>query len=348
MTVASGSIAVARTRGAELRQLALLSTRELLRNVKTLVSLLFMFFFFLLVIFGVDYMVNGNRDAPVVSTAAGPGSSAVVEALQHSGIEVRTGSDQRGVNARISVSGDSARIVLVSPHEPAWKELVTAVHSAGFATSNIAVTNSSGAPETDVLRINLATVMVIGFLAIVLTGTSVTLVSLRQRGTLRLLGTTPVRRSSFILAQSPVRFGLGLAEAAVVVLVAWWQGYVESFDILRLLVTLVLGLAMLFAFGYLIASRATNAELMTQLSGVLPLLVILAAGTVFPLDAFPEPVRYATYVLPSTWFMQAAGADIAGTQPFLPVYWLWLMMAATTAIVGVLAARLFSWDQGEL
>lgn len=348
MTATSQPRAGGRTRGPQLRQLTLLSTRELLRNVKTLFSLLFIFFFFLIVIFGVDAIVNGRRDAPVVSIASGSGSSAVVDALQRRGVDVRTGGDHEGVNARITVSDDHARIVLSETHSPAWKELVAAVHSTGVATSRIAVLDASGASETDVLRINLATALGLGFMAIAFMGTSVPLVSLRQRGALRLLGTTPARRSLFILGQSPVRFGLGLVEAAVVVVIAWWQGYVDFFDIPRLLVTLILGLAMFFAFAYLIACRATNTELVTQLSGLLPVIVIGTAGTIFPMELFPDVVRYAMDAVPSTWFMQAASADIVGTQPFFPVYWLWLMLAAITVAVGGLAARLFTWDQGDL
>ena len=347
MTADSETSAARRPRLPELRQLSLLSSRELLRNVKTLVSLLFMFFFFLILIFGIDYVVNGARHAPVVTVAAGSSTSEIIAALEQRGIEVRE-AESDDATARIAVNAGSARIVLSEPHPPAWKGLVAAVHSTGIPTSRIAVVDASGAVEVDVLRVNLATVLVTGFLAIAFMGTSVPLVALRQRGTLRLLGTTPARRSSFILAQSPVRFALGLGEAVIVVLVAWWQGYVESFDALRLFVTLVLGLAMLFAFAYLLASRAVNAELITQLSGFLPVIVILTAGTVFPMDVFPDAVRYATYVFPSTWFMQAASADLAGTVPFLPVPWLWVMMTATAAVVGALAARLFTWDQGEL
>lgn len=344
MTTDSATASRSRSREA-FKQLTLLSTRELLRNIKTVIALMFMFFFFLILMAGIDFVINGGRPAPVASVADGPRSAQVVDALQDRGITVRADSS---ATAEITVDGDRAQIMLPAKDKPAWKELVNAVHSTGVPSAKIVVTDASGAPETDILRINLATVLVTGFMAIAFMGTSVPLVTLRQRGTLRLLGTTPVKRLSFIVAQSPIRFALGIGEALVIVLVAASQGYVESFNVLRLLVTLVLGLAMLFAFAYLLASRSAHPDVITQVTGFLPVIVILTSGTVLPIDIFPDVVRYITYAFPSTWFMQAIGADIAGTDPFVPVYWLWLMMAGVGVAAALLAARLFKWDQGDL
>ncbi|MFJ3029989.1 ABC transporter permease [Curtobacterium sp. NPDC087080] len=344
MTTDSATASRSRSREA-FKQLTLLSTRELLRNIKTVIALMFMFFFFLILMAGIDFVINGGRPAPVASVADGPRSAQVVDALQERGITVRADSS---ATAEITVDGDRAQIVLPAKDKPAWKELVAAVHSTGVPSAKIVVTDASGAPETDILRINLATVLVTGFMAIAFMGTSVPLVTLRQRGTLRLLGTTPVKRLSFIVAQSPIRFALGIGEALVVVLVAASQGYVESFNVLRLFVTLILGLAMLFAFAYLLASRSAHPDVITQVTGFLPVIVILTSGTVLPIDIFPDVVRYITYAFPSTWFMQAIGADIAGTDPFVPVYWLWLMMAGVGVAAALLAARLFKWDQGDL
>lgn len=343
MTAAAS--ATRRTRAAAFKQLTLLSTRELFRNIKTVIALMFMFFFFLILMIGIDFVINGGRPAPVVSIAEGARSAQVMDALRDRHIKV---ANDDSATAKVTIDGDHAQVVLVAKDKPTWKKIVAAVHATGIPSANIRVTDSSGAAETDILRVNLATVLVTGFMAIAFMGTSVPLVTLRQRGTLRLLGTTPVNRLSFILAQSPVRLTLGIAEAVVIVVIAWTQGYVESFNIVRLFVTLVLGLGMLFAFAYLLASRSSNPDVITQITGFLPVIVILTSGTVLPIDIFPDAVRYITHALPSTWFMQAIGADIAGAAPFISVYWLWAMMATVGAGAALLAARLFKWDQGEL
>ncbi|MEY9951914.1 ABC transporter permease [Leifsonia sp. EB34] len=332
-------------RTREFRQLTLLSSRELLRNSKTMFSMAFMFFFFLILIFVIDLAINGARPAPVAAVTAGPQAAAVEKELDRRGVRL---ADDSTATAHITVEGDRARIVLATDDTPTWKQLLSAVHAVGVPSSQILVTQASGESETDLLRINLSTTLALGFMAIAFTGTTVPLVALRKRGTLRLLGTTPVRRLSFIVAQTPVRAVIGIAEAAIIVGVAWWQGYAEAFGVVRLSVTLLLGLAMFLAFAYLFASRSSNPELTMNLTGLIPVIGMLTAGTIFPAELTPEAVRAVLNASPTAWFMQAASADIAGTEPCLPVYWLWVLMAATTVATGLVAARLFRWDQGDL
>jgi len=336
------------TRRSALVELSIASSKELLRNAKTLFGLLFMFGFFFLVIWGVHLGVNGYRDAPVVGVS-GANSERLVSELADRGIEARTigaADDAADVTARVQLTPEAATVRLSAP-EPAFIPLSSAVASIGVPSAAIAVFDAEGEPETDILRINLGAVLVLGIMAIVFMGTSVPLVALRRRGTLRLFGTTPLKRMTFILAQSPVRLALALAEALVIVAVAWGQGYIESFNVLRLLVTLVLGIGMLFAFAFLLASRSTNDELTTQLCGFIPVIIVLTSGTVIPIYGLPEWVQALFNAVPTTWFLQAVSADIAGTEPFASVYLLWAMMAAVGVGVALLAARVFRWDQGE-
>lgn len=342
------AVVTSASRRSALVELSIASSKDLLRNAKTLFGLLFMFVFFFLVIWGVHLGVNGYREAPVVGVS-GAGSERLVEVLADRGIEARSigaADDAADVTAHVQLAADAATVRLTSP-EPAWIPLSAAVASLGVPSAAIAVFDAEGEPETDILRINLGAVLVLGIMAIVFMGTSVPLVALRRRGTLRLFGTTPLKRMTFILAQSPVRLALALAEALVVVAVAWSQGYIESFNVLRLVVTLVLGIGMLFAFAFLLASRSTNEELTGQLCGFIPVIIVLTSGTVIPIYGLPEWVQALFNAVPTTWFLQAASADIAGTEPFASIYLLWAMMAAVGVGVALLAARVFRWDQGE-
>ena len=345
MTAAATS---APRRRSALYELSVASSKELLRNSKTLFGLLFMFFFFLVLIWGVHLGVNGNRDAPVVGVT-GPQAARLVETLGDRGIEARIIDETDvtdDITARVSLTADAAVVRLGQP-EPDWIPLADAVGSVGIADARIAVLDADGAPETDILRVNLATALVLGIMAIAFMGTSVSLVRLRQRGTLRLFGTTPVKRLAFIVAQQPVRLALAVAEVAVIVAIAWSQGYVEQLAVLRLGVTLLLGVGMLFSFAFLLAVRSTNEELVAQLCGLIPVVIILTAGTVFPIYGLPGWVQALFDALPTTWFLQAVSADIAGTEPFTSIYLLWAMMAAVGVGVSLLAARLFAWDQGD-
>lgn len=202
-------------------------------------------------------------------------------------------------------------------------------------------------PGLGILRTNLATIATIGFMAITFLGTAVPIVTLRERGTLRLFGTTPVRKGVFIAAQTPVRLVAGVVVAAIVTGTAVAMGSIEAFGLARLLVTFALGLAMFFAFAYLLASRSRNAELVNNVAVMLPIAAMFASGDVFPREVIPQPVAVVLEALPTTWFVRAAAADLSGVAPSIPVPILWAMMAAVTAVAAVLAARLFVWDDRD-
>ncbi|MGD8167304.1 ABC transporter permease [Herbiconiux sp. P16] len=210
------------------------------------------------------------------------------------------------------------------------------------------VVESDGSDQPDVLRANLSLVLVCGLMAIAFAGTTVPLVALRQRGTLKLLGTTPLRRFTFLLAQTPVRFLLGTSEAAVILAIAGGHGYLQPLSALRLCATFLIGFAMFFAFAYLLASRSSNPDLMLQLMGLVPVVVLFASGTFLPFADSPPFLEWMSRTLPSTWFLQALNADLIGEEPFLDITVLWGLMAMATGLLLALGTVLFRWDQGDL
>ncbi|WP_434315441.1 ABC transporter permease [Leifsonia sp. P73] len=338
----------ASTRSA-LRELSAANARELMRNGKSVFSVLFMFGFFLILIWALNYAINiGNRAAPsVLLDGESSASSRTTDELSERGIDVVTGSKPSdSANAVVTFQGAHANVVLGNPM-PNWSGIVGALEASGFANSDIAVVDAQGTPVVDLFRSNLAATLMMGYAGVAFLGTSVPLVALRRRGTLRLLGTTPLRRLTFILAQTPIRFGIGAIQALIVIVLALGYGYVGGANLLRLIVTLLLGLALFFALGYLLASRSRNPDLITQISGVLPVIVLFLSGSVFPMYILPDWVQQGITFLPTTWFVQAASSDLVGSEPFLNVYVLWAMMATATVLLTLVASKLFKWDRTE-
>jgi ABC-2 type transport system permease protein len=326
------------------------NAKEMYRNKKSAFSILFMFVFFFILIVGLNFVINyGNRPDPVVAIT---GDTATVQeitsALETRGIattsDVGEGSD---ANATVVTKGDKALLILNSQNKPTWIATANALSDAGYTADDISVADENGAPEIDLLRSNLAGLAAIGLMAISFMGTAASIVSLRERGTLRLLGTTPLKKLTFIAAQTPVRFVLGAAVGVIIAVVAAVLGYIDLSGLARLAITFILGLLMFFSFTYLLASRSRNSEFINQVSVFITILALFISGNVFPKDFLPDAVLTAINVLPTTWFMQAAGADLAGTPTFANIYVLWALMAVTTAIVAPLAAKLFLWDDRE-
>lgn len=206
------------------------------------------------------------------------------------------------------------------------------------------VLNESLSAETTLLQANLGVSLVMGYMAIAFVGTSAVIVGYRQRGTLRLLSATPISKTVFALAQAPIRLGIAAFEACVVFVIAGAARSLEMAAVLRLSLTTVLGFGMLLGFALLLASRTSNASLVLQLSGYLPILAIIGGSSILPREILPEAIRDLGDYIPTSWFVQALNADIAGSAPPLSVPVLWLLMAATALASFVLATRVFVWD----
>lgn len=199
------------------------------------------------------------------------------------------------------------------------------------------------------LRAALPSILMTGIAGVAFMALTVPLVSMRERGLLRLLGTTPLKRPIFLAAQLPARLALVGVEVLSVVLLAYLAGFMsENNNYWRLLGTLLVGIAMLFSCALLLASRARSTEATHQGMTMLVMGLFVFSGTFLPPGTLPAFTDAFTNAIPSTWFAAALSADLTGASPFLPVPWLWAMMLGIALGAGFGASRRFEWDQEEL
>ena len=198
------------------------------------------------------------------------------------------------------------------------------------------------------LRAALPSILMAGIAGVAFMALTVPLVSMRERGLLRLLGTTPLKRPVFLAAQLPARLVLVGVEVLCVFVLAHVAGFIsESNNYWRLLGTLVVGIAMLFSCAMLLASHARSTEATHQGMTMLVMGLFVFSGTFLPPGTLPAFTDVFTNAIPSTWFAAALSADITGATPFLPVPLLWAMMLVVALVAGLVASRRFEWDQEE-
>lgn len=102
-----------------LQQLTLTSSRELFRNAKTIIAMLFMFFFFLLIIGGINVAINESRVAPNVSvTGTAQQAQDLIAKLNAQGVAAVSGAPEGSTTAQVTLSADSASVILSTPHPP--------------------------------------------------------------------------------------------------------------------------------------------------------------------------------------------------------------------------------------
>ncbi|MEU6738733.1 ABC transporter permease [Streptosporangium sandarakinum] len=206
--------------------------------------------------------------------------------------------------------------------------------------------NPSEGGGFDPVRSGIPAVLMMAFMSLAFFGTATPLIMMRQQGTLRMLGTTPLRRTTFILAQAPVRLVIALVQLAVLSAAALATGFLQPSAIGRLLVTCALGLVMLFAAGYLVAARMRNAELANGVLALAMPVLLMLSGVFLPMEILPEAVRTVAGHLPTTYFADALRQDLTGVAGG-PVLTSWLVMAGVALAAAAGAVSLFSWTDGE-
>lgn len=203
-----------------------------------------------------------------------------------------------------------------------------------------ALVSASGGASIGMLRTGLPLVAATSFMSVAFILTTVPLVRYRSIGVLRTLSTTPARARAFLLGHVPIRAGLLVLQTAVILALATAEGMTRPG---MLVITLLLGAIMILALGYLLAARLQSPDAALQLAYLIPMVVLATSGVLVPLDVLPRWAAGTFALLPTTWFVDAVTALIAGDAPMMPVQLCWGWMAAASAIAGCAALRFTRW-----
>ncbi|MBT2445601.1 ABC transporter permease [Streptomyces sp. ISL-43] len=335
-----------------LRQLITANARELYRDGKTLFFVVFFPLLFLGMFLGFGHLNTGGSYR--VAVVASPVQQQILERIAaEDGFSAEPWSGEAGptqlggYDAIVQATDGRATVTLDSAKFGAMRTLREVLDDSGISPSRAAFRTPDGGQPFDPVKASLPTALVMALMSVAFFGTATPLIALRQRGTLRLLGTTPLRRLTFVVAQAPVRLALVAGQLILLGAVAVSLGFLSATGTVLLFATGMLGALMLFAFGYLAASRLRNPEVANGLLAVLMPLVLLLGGLFIPLEMLPGALRTLSDALPTTYLVDALNHQLTGAPSTHGLGVDWLVLTIATLIFGGLAACLFRWDQGE-
>lgn len=322
----------------------LAATRELLRSPRAVAAMGTAFLVMLGLFFFLAQAFEGNRPAPVVSVRGEPANAdTLLRTLGADGIRLAP-AGSAAVTVDVDLEINRAHIILRGDRDARWEGVADRIRDLGVSAADITVLSTDGVPALFYFRGTLGTVLAMGLAGLAVSGTAFPLVRLRERGTLRLLGTTPLKKSMLLLSLLPVRAALALGMMLVVGAIALGEGFSDGWGMLRLLITGSLGFALFTSLGLQLAARARTASAVDGWAGVLPPLIMTLSGSLFPVRLMPEWLQGLFNLSPTTWFISAAGSDLAQSAPLLPEPVLWAGIAAVAAALFLLAAKIFLWE----
>lgn len=218
---------------------------------------------------------------------------------------------------------------------------------AGANAERVDIAGPDGEEPFEPVRFGIPAVLILAFASLALYGTAIPIIQLRERGTLRLLGVTPLSRLSFLLAQAPARLAIALIQLLVMGTVAALTGFLDVAQLAGLAATLLLGLAMLFSLGYLAAGLLRDSESSSLVLGTLLPIVLFLSGVFLPLQLLPDVLQGISRFIPLTYFGDALRQDLVGFDGEFARWISYLSMGGTAVVATLLATRTFRWDQSK-
>jgi ABC-2 type transport system permease protein len=177
-------------------------------------------------------------------------------------------------------------------------------------------------------------------------GAAISLVSWRQNKLLRRLRLAPVSTGALVTARIGIAVAVGLIQLAVFLAIAtlpyfglqltsaWWMT----------IPLVVCGILAFMSIGLLVGAIAKTQQAATAIANLIILPMAFLGGAFLPLDFAPSWVREVSYAMPLRYLvtgMQDVMARGEGPAAALPAIGILL---AFTAIVSLIAVRLFRWD----
>lgn len=332
-----------RRRAQSFSQLMAMDAREMVRFPLIGVSMLTMMLILLIIHASLWYAFTMMGTAPRVLVTGSDAPVVAAELAAHGIVTSGVESSAHAVNSHVDLDHGRATVTLLESGV-AWDPIWQALRTGGLTAEHIRVIDAAGDEVPDFLRLNLGTTLLAGIASIALIGTAVPIIAMRERGTLRLIATTPTPRWLYLVSLLPLRLALVTVTSIGIALIALARRYADPTSMSVLAITVVCGSVMMFGVAALAASRATGTDAAQQTLVTVILALVFSAGGAVPLMLLPEPAQAMFGLLPGSWFVGAANEAIAGAPATMPTEIACALMLLTGGICAVAAARRFRWD----
>ncbi len=149
-------------------------------------------------------------------------------------------------------------------------------------------------------------IMAMVVMTAVLTGLAASVSREREQGTLDGILISPISRLAIILGKAMSQSIRGLAQGAIVLLLAIFLfGVTINGSILLVALLLLLGIFSFVGLGILVSASAAEQETATQLLFMFQFPMLFLSGAFFPIQQMPKAMQDIAHLLPLTYAIEA-------------------------------------------
>jgi ABC-2 type transport system permease protein len=174
---------------------------------------------------------------------------------------------------------------------------------------------------------------------------AVPLVADREKGILKRLSATPLRRWQLVGSNTLMRLLIALVQTLIIVGVGIAAFGVEISGSLALTAGFVaLGAVAFLALGYVLAAFTRTEEAANGITQVVQFPMMFLSGVFFPLEAMPEFLQSIARFIPLTYLADALRQVMVGGTPFAPLWVCAAVLLAWLVVCFAIASRKFQWQ----
>lgn len=175
-------------------------------------------------------------------------------------------------------------------------------------------------------------------------GVGLVLISHRERGNLKRLAVTPLKKSVFIAANITQRLLIISLQAASMILIAYLVfDVVSTGDYLSLTFSIVLSMITFISIGFVIASVSKTVEVAQGITQVFFLAMTFLSGAFFPADNLPQIVKPVIELLPLTHCINLMRGVFVAGHSLLEHGIEILILTGWTAACFLISRKMFRW-----
>lgn len=327
--------------------------RELRRDRRT-VAMMIVLPVLLLVVFGyaANFKVN---DIP--AAAVGPNASQAAALLRPPTFKVAEVSPAAGESQAETLLRDGKAVVAVVTGGGRPRVLLdgTQLFSVETAQTSLARLAPAGtpAPQVTILYnpgLSTSWVMVPGLAGLILVfiGTLITslgVVRERQAGTLEQLAVMPLRAWDVIIGKIAPYLMMAAVDLIVIIAIGMGVFHVPfTGDVGVFALGAALFLLVTTGMGVLISTVSQNQGQAIQLAFMILLPQVLLSGLIFPIPSMAAGVRWISYILPLTYFIEISRGVMLKAAPLSALWQPIVLLAVLAAVVLGLAIVRFRRD----
>ena len=263
---------------------------------------------------------SGYGDA-LTAAAAGAGAPATLTIVVDPSRQQLTASVYQALGAVLGVVNLGGRVPLVLPQ-----------------TETIQTENLSFISYFVPSMLGLS-IMQLGIFA------AVPLVADREKGILKRLAATPLRRSQLVGSNTLMRLLIALVQSVIIVGVGVMVFGVEVTGSLALSAAFViLGAVTFLALGYVLAAFTKTEDAANGLTQVVQFPMMFLSGVFFPIAAMPPFLQGIARLIPLTYLADALRQVMVGGAAFAPLYVCAGVLLAWLVVCFAIASRKFRWQ----